>query len=122
MAGIEVQKMANEKRLIDANELEAHFQETKMIEIFPYWKELSYKTQCELVRFGKTLKKMMQNAPTVDAVEVPCHCCDCYYLLNGKNSFGLYFFCGHQNGLKNLRNTEKDFCLYAERRYGDGNA
>ena len=62
--------MANEKRLIDANELEAHFHETKMIEIFPYWKELSFDTQCELVRFGKALKKMMQNAPTVDAVEV----------------------------------------------------
>ena len=59
-----------EKRLIDANELEAHFHETKMIEIFPYWKELSFKTQSELVRFGKEIKKMIQNAPTVDAVEV----------------------------------------------------
>ena len=62
--------MANEKRLIDASELEARFHETKMIEIFPYWKELNFDTQCELVRFGKALKKMMQNAPTVDAVEV----------------------------------------------------
>ena len=62
--------MANEKRLIDANELETKFHETKMTEIFPYWKELSFDTQCELVRFGKALKKMMQNAPTVDAVEV----------------------------------------------------
>lgn len=57
-------------RLIDANELESHFHETKMIEIFPYWKELSFKTQSELIRFGKALKEMMQNAPTVDAVEV----------------------------------------------------
>jgi hypothetical protein len=62
--------MANEMRLIDANALEAHFHETKMIEIFPYWKELSFKTQSELLRFGKALKEMMQNAPTVDAVEV----------------------------------------------------
>ena len=62
--------MENEKRLIDANELEAHFRETKMIEIFPYWKELSFDTQSELVRFGKEIKKMIQNAPTVDAVEV----------------------------------------------------
>ena len=62
--------MADKKRLVDANELEAHFHETKMIEIFPYWKELSFETQSELVKFGKALKEMMQNAPTVDAVEV----------------------------------------------------
>ena len=109
--------MANEKRLIDANELESYFHETKIIEIFPYWKELSFKTQSELVRFGKAVKEIMQKAPTVDAVEVPCRCCDCYYLLNGKNGFGLYFFCGHENGLKNLKNTEKDFCPYAVNRW-----
>lgn len=72
---------------------------------------------------GETVRDMVEKTreiimdePTVDAVEVPCHCCNCYYLLNGKNSFGLYFFCGHENGLKNLKNTEKDFCLYAKRR------
>ena len=70
--------MANEKRLIDANELESHFHETKMIEIFPYWKELSFKTQSELIKFGKALKEMMQNAPTVDAVEV-VRCKDCIH-------------------------------------------
>ena len=42
--------MADEKRLIYANELEAKFHETKMIELFPYWKELNFDTQCELVR------------------------------------------------------------------------
>ena len=47
-----------------------------MIELFPYWKELNFDTQCELVRFGKALKKMMQNAPTVDAVEV-VRCKEC---------------------------------------------
>ena len=60
--------MANEQRLIDVNALEANFHETKMIEIFPYWKELPFKTQIELVRFGKAVKEKMQNAPTVDAV------------------------------------------------------
>ena len=60
----------------------------------------------------------IDNVPSVDAVEVPCMCCECYHLLNGKNSFGLYFFCGHPNGLKNIRNTETDFCKYAERRPG----
>ena len=62
--------MANEKRLIDANALDAQFRGTKMIEIFPHWKELSSETKSELIRFGKALKEKMQNAPTVDAVEV----------------------------------------------------
>ena len=62
--------MANEKRLIDANALDAQFRETKMVEIFPHWKELSSETKSELIRFGKALKEKMQNAPTVDAVEV----------------------------------------------------
>ena len=62
--------MANEKRLIDANALDAQFRETKMIEIFPNWKELSSETKSELIRFGKALKEKMQNAPAVDAVEV----------------------------------------------------
>ena len=53
-------------------------------------------------------------------VEVPCYCCDCYYLLNSKNSFGLYFYCGHENGLKNLKNTQKNFCPWGKTRYENG--
>lgn len=60
---------------------------------------------------------LIDKMPAVDAMKELCHCCDCYYLLNSKNSLGLYFFCGHQNGLKNIRNTEKDFCPYGKRRY-----
>lgn len=99
--------MANEKRLIVAHDL---------------WSDIMMLPHNGDMISSEEVEQAIMDAPTVDAVEVPCHCCDCYYLLNGKNSFGLYFFCGHQNGLKNLRNTEKDFCLYAERRYGDGNA
>ena len=66
------------------------------------------------------IRQRLRTLPTVDAVEVPCRCCDCYYLLNSINSFGVYFFCGHRNGLKNLHNTEKDFCPYGKVRYEDG--
>lgn len=96
-----MKKMTNEKRLINVNP--AYIQH--ILAKVPYYAD-------EIWKFTA----MTQRFPTVEAVEVPCHCCDCYYLLNGKNSFGLYFFCGHQNGLKNLRNTEKDFCSYGERK------
>lgn len=76
----------------------------------------------EFIYDTNAVLESIDEQPTVDAVEVPCRCCDCYYLLNSKNSFGVYFFCGHQNGLKNLRNTEKDFCPYAKRRADDRNA
>ena len=100
--------MENEKRMIDANELEAHFRETKMIEIFPYWKELSFDTQSELVRFGKEIKKMIQNAPTVGAVEV-VRCKDCKWRQQdevNRNFCGLGdFYCG-----------DTDFCSRGERK------
>ena len=96
--------MENEKRLIDANAL---FRAINRIKC-PQGASMNdgIADACQAV----------MDSPTVDAVEVPCHCCDCYYLLNSKNSFGLYFFCGHQNGLKNLTNTEKNYCPYGKRR------
>ena len=109
--------MANEKRLIDANALLEIGRARKIIEVVGNWKELPGCAKSACVRLGIAHKKMILDAPTVDAVEVPCRCCDCYYLLNGKNGFGLYFYCGHPNGLKNLRNTEKDFCPYAANRW-----
>jgi hypothetical protein len=62
--------MANEKRLIDANALEEKFRITKIIEVFPEWEELSFQTKHKLVQYGKTIKMFVQDAPTVDAVEV----------------------------------------------------
>lgn len=96
--------MENEKRLIDANALKSEMY------------LISHLSGSENICI-ECIVDAICDADTVDAVEVPCRCCDCYYLLNGKNSFGLYFFCGHQNGLKNLKNTEKDFCMYGKRRY-----
>lgn len=109
--------MVNEKRLIDAKAFHMRVAEGKMTDIFPDWKELPEEVQDMVCKHGQYLEMLLETQPTVDAVEVPCRCCDCYYLLNGKNSFGLYFFCGYQNGLKNLKNTEKDFCMYGKRRY-----
>lgn len=95
--------MATKKRLIDVDRLVLD------INADPYRTE-SEKSYDRCLAYRQ---------PTVDAVEVPCMCCDCFHLLNSKNSFGLYFFCGHHNGLKNIKNTETDFCKYAERRTGD---
>ena len=62
--------MATEKRLIDANALEEKFRITKIIEVFPEWEDLSFQTKHKLVQYGKTIKMFVQDAPTVDAVEV----------------------------------------------------
>ena len=98
--------MENEKQLIDRNE------------IFP--NGTFFANAEDTLKSLDELIKRIWSIPTVDAVEVPCRCCDCYYLLNSINSFGVYFFCGHRNGLKNLHNTEKDFCPYGKVRYEDG--
>ena len=62
--------MANEKRLIDANALEQHCKNTKIIELFPEWKDFPYEMKTALIRYGKAWKEIIQNTPTVDAVEV----------------------------------------------------
>ena len=62
--------MANEKRLIDANALEQHCKNTKIIELFPEWKDIPYEMKNALIRYGKSWKEIIQNTPTVDAVEV----------------------------------------------------
>ena len=98
-----------EKRLVDANA----FWESVSTD---YWEHFTQCHTTDQIDLMEMVEENLAEQPTVDAVEVPCRCCDCYYLLSGKNSFGLYFFCGHKNGLKNLRNTEKDFCLYAKKR------
>ena len=101
--------MSDQKRLIDANAL--------LVEIERIYTEHYEKAAYKFIHdFFRAMTRRVRNAQTVNAVEVPCRCCDCYYLLNGKNSFGLFFFCGHKNGLKNLRNAEKDFCPHAKKR------
>ena len=62
--------MANEKRLIDANELLDIGHKTKLIEVFPEWKELPSSAQKAVCKYGGWVKKMIQQLPTVEAVEV----------------------------------------------------
>lgn len=62
--------MATEKRLIDANSLEQNCKNTKIIELFPEWKDFPYAMKIALIRYGKAWKEIIQNTPTVDAVEV----------------------------------------------------
>ena len=51
-----------------------------------------------------------------DVVEV-VRCGRCKHKRIGRNSFGVYFYCGHpSNGLTNIGNVDKDFCSYGERR------
>lgn len=64
---------------------------------------------------GKKFLEMVENAPTVDAVEV-VRCKDCKYWerLTDGNLCG---DCnGHRNGLQVEYTTEDDFCSYGEKR------
>ena len=62
--------MANEKRLIDANAINERCRATKLIEVFPEWKQLPISAQKAVCRLGNYFKNIVQEAPTVDAVEV----------------------------------------------------
>lgn len=62
--------MENEKRLIDANALEQHCKNTKIIGLFPEWKDFPYAMKIALIRYGKAWKEIIQNTTTVDAVPV----------------------------------------------------
>lgn len=97
--------MANEKRLIDANDL---------------W----HKTfVCDEVA---EVRKFIENAPTVDAVEV-VRCKDCrwakpYERIDGKTGYCCHF-CGHSfkygTSFERVFSPVKDsddFCSYGERR------
>lgn len=101
--------MATEKRLIDANNLEAQFRKTKIIEVFPYWHKLDFATKCELVNYGTKCKEIIMGAPTVDAVEV-VRCKDCRWRKQGALCY-MISGCGVPVG------TDNDFfCSYGERR------
>ena len=86
--------MADEKRLIDANEFIEHWN-----------KEYRHLYPCDMYKVA------IANFPTVDAVEVvrckDCHRCGVY--TSGK------LYCKHQDGLTDPK--PDDFCSYGERRY-----
>ena len=97
--------MANEKRLIDADALEQHCKNTKIIELFPEWKGFPYEMKIALIRYGNAWKEIIQNTPTVDAVEV-VRCGECRFVDTDACPM---------SGTPG-RVSASDFCSYGERR------
>ena len=62
--------MATEKRLIDANELETVFRETRISSVFSNWRNMDILAKCAVIEYAKEVKRIVTDAPTVDAVEV----------------------------------------------------
>lgn len=99
MLGTGGQKMANEKRYIDANALCDRITAT-----FP---PMSANAMCVAI----------ENAPTVDAVEVPCRCKKCKYWRHYE-----HLGCTEYVKVCTLANYmigENGYCLYGERREGE---
>lgn len=57
-------------RLIDADALESKFRTIKIIEVFPEWENLSFQTKHKLAYYGQEVKRIVQNAPTIEAEPV----------------------------------------------------
>lgn len=62
--------MATKKRLIDTNALIEAGNEATMIDVFPDWNEMSASAQEAVCKHGQYLKKLINELPAVDAVEV----------------------------------------------------
>lgn len=62
--------MSTEKRLIDANALIASGYNATLDKVFPNWWELPDSTKEAVCEHGQYLKKLINELPTVDAVEV----------------------------------------------------
>ena len=92
--------MANEKRLIDANALIAEYDRVHVGEP------------------GKA-RKLIEDAPTIDAVEV-VRCRDCkWYQIRRWNDTKPEYDCRKTHALLDV--SPEDFCSYGERKGGDGN-
>ena len=108
----EAQKMASEKRLIDANALKSKLQDHKdfFVDAWRGFSEMTYATKCRVDEIDNCIAEIV-NAPTVDAVEV-VRCKKClfskYFEESGTRK------CRTQNGM--YRTVEdSDFCSYGER-------
>ena len=62
--------MQKEKRLIDEDAVIDNFKKTKIIEVFPNWKEMNPITWIEIIRLTKKYREIILNAKTVDAVMI----------------------------------------------------
>ena len=93
--------MANEKRLIDANALIAEYDRVHVGEP------------------GKA-RKLIEDAPTIDAVEV-VRCRECkWYQIRRWNDTKPEYDCRKTHALLDV--SPEDFCSYGERKGGDGNS
>jgi hypothetical protein len=43
-------------------------------------------------------------------------CSNCKFLKTGRTTFGIYVYCGHDDGLKNIFNPDACFCCYGCKR------
>ena len=102
--------MANEKRLIDANALIALFDERNS-DIFIQYHTRENKEYWWGMNGGINWGiNTINNAPTVDAVEVVrCKDCRCY-----PNENGVTPYCTNAHGISLPR--KDDFCSYGERK------
>ena len=41
-------------------------------------------------------------------------CSNCKFLKTGRTTFGIYVYCGHDDGLKNIFNPDACFCCYGQ--------
>ena len=62
--------MENKKHIIDGNAIYAICRTTKIIDVFPHWEKMSNKEREVAIKLGMKFKEIIQNAPTVDVVEV----------------------------------------------------
>ena len=102
--------MATEKRLIDANALIASGYNATLDKVFPNWWELPDSTKEAVCKHGQYLKKLINELPTVDAVEV-VRCKDCkFYKDSPMGGKGCHT---HFNGRTEfIPKNDNDFCSY----------
>ena len=103
--------MASEKRLIDANDVVAYLQRTKIDNVLPNWQDLSPTTKCAVLKIVMALRATILRAKTVDAVEV-VRCKDCKQC-----EYIVYDYGRCRKTMLLIKND--DFCSYGERREGE---
>lgn len=112
--------MANEKRLIDANVLIETGEEGYITDIFPNWNGFPQSVQNAVCEYGRYIKNLIQEQPTVDAVEV-VRCKDCIHYCQTHGYSHTYMGCMIFDGANEIpyETEPDDFCSHGERRSED---
>lgn len=71
--------MQNDIRPIDAHALKEHLSRRHMHELFPDWRELPLDVREKIGILGRTFCQAILNAPTVNAIPIPCNIGDTVY-------------------------------------------